>query len=546
MKMALNMAVVGALILCVSVSLFAITFAGDPYRFFDWTVTYGNISPLGVRQQAILINGLFPGPDIHSVTNDNLIINVHNNLDEPFLLSWSGVQQRRNSYEDGVFGTTCPIPPGKNFTYMLQVKDQIGSFYYFPSLAFHKAAGGFGGIRILSRPRIPVPFPNPAGDYTVLIGDWYKSNHKKLKAILDSGKSLPFPDGILINGRGPGVASFNVEQGKTYRLRISNVGLKNSLNFRIQNHKMKLVEVEGTHTLQTTYTSLDVHAGQSYSVLVTADQPPKDYYIVVSSRFTTRVLTSTGTLRYKNSAGPVSGPLPGGPTIQVGSSLNQARTVRTNLTASGPRPNPQGSYHYGTINLTRTIILSSSSGIKNGKQRYAINSVSYVSPDTPLKLVDFFKINGVYRVNSISDKPTKRGIYLDTSVLQTDYRTFVEIVFQNDEDIIQTYHLDGYSFFVVGFDGGQWTPASRKNYNLRDAISRCTTQVYPRSWTAVYVALDNVGMWNLRSENWERQYLGQQFYLKVFTTSTSLRDEYSIPSNALLCGKASGRHKHSL
>lgn len=89
----------------------------------------------------------------------------------------SGIQNRRSSFEDGVYGTTCPIPPGKNFTYVLQVKDQIGSFYYFPSLAFHKAAGGFGGIRILSRPRIPVPFPDPAGDYTVLIGDWYKSNH---------------------------------------------------------------------------------------------------------------------------------------------------------------------------------------------------------------------------------------------------------------------------------------------------------------------------------------------------------------------------------
>lgn len=60
---------------------------------------------------------------------------------------------------------------------MLQAKDQIGSFYYFPSLAFHKAAGGFGGIRILSRPRIPVPFADPDGDYTILIGDWYKANH---------------------------------------------------------------------------------------------------------------------------------------------------------------------------------------------------------------------------------------------------------------------------------------------------------------------------------------------------------------------------------
>lgn len=95
----------------------------------------------------------------------------------------NGVQQRRNSYQDGVYGTTCPIPPGQNFTYTLQVKDQIGSFFYFPSLAFHKAAGGFGAIKILSRPRIPVPFPDPAGDFSLLIGDWYQIDHKVINTI---------------------------------------------------------------------------------------------------------------------------------------------------------------------------------------------------------------------------------------------------------------------------------------------------------------------------------------------------------------------------
>lgn len=86
----------------------------DPYRFFNWNVTYGDIYPLGVKQQVpsfthsilskslkwllkyvflitwqgILINGQFPGPQIDSVTNDNLIISVFNSLDEPFLLSW--------------------------------------------------------------------------------------------------------------------------------------------------------------------------------------------------------------------------------------------------------------------------------------------------------------------------------------------------------------------------------------------------------------------------------------------------------------------------
>ena len=94
-----------------------------------------------------------------------------------WILRRNGVQQRKNSYQDGVYGTTCPIPPGKNFTYRIQVKDQIGTYFYFPSLAFHKAAGGFGSIRVLSRPLIPVPFPEPAADYTLLIGDWYTANH---------------------------------------------------------------------------------------------------------------------------------------------------------------------------------------------------------------------------------------------------------------------------------------------------------------------------------------------------------------------------------
>ncbi|KAJ0983031.1 hypothetical protein J5N97_011286 [Dioscorea zingiberensis] len=519
--------------------------AEDPYRFFTWNITFGDIYPLGVKQQGILINGQFPGPQIESVTNDNLIINVFNSLTEPFLLSWNGIQQRRNSWQDGVYGTNCPIPPGKNFTYILQVKDQIGSYFYFPSLGMHKAAGGFGGFKILSRPMIPVPFP-PAADYTLLAGDWFKANHTDLKAILDGGNDLPFPDGVLINGRGPNGNSFTVEQGKTYWFRISNVGLTTCLNIRFQGHTMKLVEVEGSHTLQNTYSSLDVCLGQSYSILVTADQPPLDYYIVVSTRFTNPVLTSTAILHYSNFAGSPVGSPPGGPTVEIDFSLNQAGSVRWNLTASGPRPNPQGSYHYGLINTTRTIRLANSAPVINGKQRYAVNSVSFIPADTPLKIADYYQISGVFSVGSIPDNPTFGGGYLQTSVMGANYRDYIEIVFENYETTVQSWHIDGYSFFIVGMDGGQWSSESRKGYNLRDTVNRCTVQVYPKSWTAIYMPLDNVGMWNVRSENWARQYLGQQFYLRVYTPSTSLRDEYPIPKNALLCGRAAGRRTRPL
>ncbi|CAM8883950.1 unnamed protein product [Rhodiola kirilowii] len=518
----------------------------DPYRFFTWNVTYGDIYPLGVKQQGILINGQFPGPQIESVTNDNVIVTVVNSLDEPFLISWNGIQQRRNSWQDGVYGTNCPIPPGQNLTYILQVKDQIGSYFYFPSLALHKAAGGFGSIKVHSRPRIPVPFPPPDGDFAILAGDWYKQNHTDLKAILDNGNNLPFPDGLLINGRGSNGFTFTVDQGKTYRFRISNVGLTTSINFRIQGHKMVLVEVEGTHSLQNTYSSLDIHLGQSYSVLVTADQPPQDYYIVVSTRFTSQVLSDTSLLHYSNSASGPTGPPPGGPTIQIDWSLNQARSIRTNLTASGPRPNPQGSYHYGMVNTTRTIRLANSAPIINGKQRYAVNSVSFIPADTPLKLADYYKISGVFSLGTITDSPYGGGGYLQTSVMAADFRGFAEVVFENSEDTVQSWHIDGHFFFVVGMDGGQWSEASRLSYNLRDTITRCTVQVYPKSWTALYMPLDNVGMWNIRSENWARQYLGQQFYLRVYSPANSWRDEYPIPINARVCGRATGRKTRPL
>lgn len=520
------------------IAFFGYSLAEDPYRYFTWNITWGTVWPLGIPQKGLLINGQFPGPQIDSVTNDNIVVNVFNNLDQSFLLSWSGIQQRRNSWQDGVLGTNCPIKPGKNFTYKFQVKDQIGSYYYFPSLYMQKAAGGFGALNVVSRPLIPVPFPAPDGDISVLIGDWYKTNFTVLRRALDVGRSIGEPDSVLINGQGlPNQASITVDQGKTYRLRITNVGVASSLNFRIQGHKLKLVEVEGSHTVQNVYESLDIHVGQSYSVLVTADQPPEDYYMVASTRFTSTVISTSGIFHYSNSQKQVSGLIPVVAT-EIEWSMNQAKTIRWNLTASAARPNPQGSYHYGKINITRTIVLANSASIINGKQRYAVNGVSFLRPTTPLQLADYYNISGVYKIGAILDSPNSGSVDMQTGILDVEYRRFVEIVFQNNENIMQSWHLDGYSFFVAGMNQGQWTPASRNTYNLFDAVSRSTTQVYPQSWTAILLTFDNAGMWNLRSEIWARQYLGQQTYFRVKSPVKSLRDEYDPPRNVLMCGKA--------
>jgi FtsP/CotA-like multicopper oxidase with cupredoxin domain len=125
------------------------------------------------------------------------------------------------------------------------------------------------------------------------------------------------------------------ETGKTYRFRVHNVGTSTSLNFRIQNHNMRLIETEGTYTNQQNFTNLDIHVGQSYSFLVTMDQNAStDYYIVASPRFVSNPqwseVTGVALLQYSNSKGGASGPLPDAPNDYYDKyySMNQAKSIR--------------------------------------------------------------------------------------------------------------------------------------------------------------------------------------------------------------------------
>lgn len=122
------------------------------------------------------------------------------------------------------------------------------------------------------------------------------------------------------------------------------------------------------------------------------------------------------------------------------------------MTANAARPNPQGSFHYGRITPTKTIVLANSEHLINGKRKYAVNKVSYVNPDTPLKLADYFNIPGIFSVDSIQSLPSNNApASIATSVVPSSLHDFIEVVFQNGEDTMQSWHLDGYDFWVVGY-----------------------------------------------------------------------------------------------
>ncbi|KAL5142309.1 Monocopper oxidase-like protein SKU5 [Glycine soja] len=439
----------------------------------------------------------------------------------------NGIQQRLDSWQDGVSGTKCPIQPGKNWTYDFQAKDQIGTFFYFPSINFLKASGGFGPIRVNNRPLISVPFPKPKAEFDLLIGDWYISSYKDIRSRLNAA-DVPSPDWMLINGKGPYMSNlcqsyetFNVTQGKTYLLRISNVGTAWSFNFRIQNHQLVLVETEGSYVNQIELESLDVHVGQSYSVLVTANQNAVDYYIVASPKLSNatnnNTLVGVVVLHYDNSTAPANG---------------------WNLTTGAARPNPQGMFHVTNVTIIETFILNASTTTIDGLSRYSVNNVSYLIPDTPLKLADFFSNRtGVYELDAFSKNTSNANVVHGVFIASALHKGWTEIVLENNLDIIDTWHLDGYSFFVVGMGEGDWNPESRSSYNLYDPVARSTVQVYPGGWSSVYVYPDNPGMWNLRSQNLQSWYLGEDLYVRVYDADPNPTKEKPPPQNLLLCGK---------
>ncbi|XP_057473778.1 monocopper oxidase-like protein SKU5 isoform X1 [Actinidia eriantha] len=549
------MGLVGSIVLClINIALaFSLCLARNCVNL-GLEFSYITASPLGSPQEVIAVNGQFPGPTLNATTNHRVIVHVNNKLDENLLITWPGVQMRRASWQDGVLGTNCPIPPNSSWTYQFQVKDQIGSFFYFPSLHFQRAAGGFGSFTISNLSTVPVPFNIPDGDIEILIGDWYTRNHKALRKALDAGDDLGMPDGVLINGKGPyrydtelvpdgiGFETIKVEPGKTYRIRVHNVGVSTCLNFRIQNHNLLLAETEGFYTIQKNYTNLDIHVGQSYSFLVTMDQnASSNYYIVASARFVNQSLwqrvTGVAILQY-STQGIATGPLPDPPNDVYDKSfvVNQAMSIRQHPSASGAHLNPQDSFNYSSIILNDTFVLKSMPPLEiDGKLRYTLNGISFVNPNTPIRLADKFNRSGEYNLD-FPTTPLTRPPRMDKSAINATYKHFIEIILQNNDSVVQSFHMDGYSFFIVGMGYGEWTNSSRTSYNLVDAIFRCTTQVFPGGWTAIRVSLDNAGVWNLRAENLDRWYLGQETYMRIVNPQEKNTTELPAPDNVLYCG----------
>lgn len=120
------------------------------------------------------------------------------------------------------------------------------------------------------------------------------------------------------------------------------------------------------------------------------------------------------------------------------------------MSASGARPNPQGSFRYGSINVTEIYVLRNMPPVMiDGKRRATLSGISFVNPHTPIRLADQFKVKGAYKLG-FPNRPLTSPPRMETSIINGTFRGFMEVILQNNHTKMQSYHMNGYAFFVVG------------------------------------------------------------------------------------------------
>ncbi|KAI9450890.1 laccase 2, partial [Lactarius psammicola] len=176
--------------------------------------------------------------------------------------------------------------------------------YWYHSHYKAQYCDGLRGALVIYNPHDP-----HAGRYDVdnentiiTLADWYHYVSPQMPS------DHPF-NSTLINGKGryPGgpntpLSVVNVGRGKRYRLRLVSISCEPAFTFSIDAHRLTVIEVDGVNHQPLVVDSLQIFAGQRYSVVLNANQRVDNYWIravpnVGNPNFTG--LTNLAILRYQ-------------------------------------------------------------------------------------------------------------------------------------------------------------------------------------------------------------------------------------------------------
>uniref|UniRef100_A0ACD5WSC2 Uncharacterized protein n=1 Tax=Avena sativa TaxID=4498 RepID=A0ACD5WSC2_AVESA len=578
-----------------------------------WDVEYIMWAPDCQQRVMIGINGTFPGPTITARAGELVSVTVNNKLHtEGLVIHWHGMRQVGTPWADGTASISqCAINPGESFTYEF-VADKPGTFFYHGHFGMQRAAGLYGSLIVEATAEQDEPFRKDydGGELNMLLSDWYHDNVFAQAAGLER-KDKHFqwigePQTILINGRGQyecmlgkvnnyhrGIYKyaktcvrdkeaklcrdeercerrsecgpycpesqcapviFDVEPGKTYRLRIASTTTLSALNLQVEGHELTVVEADGNPVEPFTVTDIDIYSGESYSVLLTTNQIPTYYkpgafWISVGVRGRhPKTLSATAVLRYTNSKlqWPTSAP----PETPAFDDIERSKrfTYRIKALKNAVTPPPKRAM------LNRTIVMLNTQTLVRGHVKWAINNVSLTLPATPYLGAYFYGLQGSAfdatgePPNGFPDEynirlPPVNSSYnatLSDRVYELPYGALVDVVLQNADMLKETvsethpWHLHGHDFWVMGYGEGRYdAKKDLPNLNTDNPPLRNTVVVFPHGWTVLRFVADNTGAWAFHCHIEPHLHMGMG---AVFIEGVDKMHDLNVPKEAMMCG----------
>jgi multicopper oxidase len=252
-----------------------------------------SLAPDGHERQVWGYNGQLPGPTLRAKFGETLRIKVVNELAAPTTIHWHGMHQPGTWRMDGVENISqVPISPGGEFLYEYKAMP-AGTHWYHSHVGVQYGDGLFGPLIVED----PTPIAIYDREETLLINDWFwelgddilarlvkggmgKMPMKDMKEMKDKPDvgDVPFRSG-LINGKGrpKGVTKgpltiIDVKKGETLRLRLINGSSTYMLRFQVDGHPLTVIASDGQPMKPVTVDNLKLDVGETYDVLLKADQ----------------------------------------------------------------------------------------------------------------------------------------------------------------------------------------------------------------------------------------------------------------------------------
>ncbi|KAF5390803.1 hypothetical protein D9757_004420 [Collybiopsis confluens] len=323
------------------------------------------IQPDGFNRSGVLAEGVFPGPLITGSKGDNFQINVIDELTNSTMLKstsihWHGLFQKTTNWADG-----------------FNVPNQAGTFWYHSHLST-QYCDGLRGALVVYDPQDPYASLYDVDDDSTVIT--LADCPLDIMRAHPSQVSIRRPDATLINGLGRSasgpanapLAVINVIQGKRYRFRLVAISCDPNFVFSIDGHSFTVIEADGVNHQPIVADSVQIFAGQRYSLILSANQSVSNYWV--------RANPSTGSTGF---AGGINSAILRyqGATVADPTTTSTAKN-QLKETSLAPRENPgaPGSPTPNGVDVDLSLVLGFSGG------KFTINGVTFVPPTVPVLL----------------------------------------------------------------------------------------------------------------------------------------------------------------